>query len=177
VNKELKARLDKIDKIRSDLQKAEKTASKDIMDILKKMMVDNPLIAGVMWQQYTPSFNDGEPCVFTTNGPFIKFDEKISGAGDKTADNEDESDEDDISDAAEGYMDATYDLDEDFYDKRADIFNFKEIKALKVAVKDVCKVYSHLEGMDRNLQEMFGDSVQVFVTKDGVETEDYDCGM
>jgi len=26
-------------------------------------------------------------------------------------------------------------------------------------------------------REMFGDSVQVFVTKDGVETEDYDCGM
>ena len=173
MNKELKARLDKIDKIRSDLQKAEKTASKDIMEILKKMMVDNPLIAGVMWQQYTPSFNDGEPCTFSTHGPFIKFDEKISGAGDKTADDEDE----DGDDVAKGYMDASYDLDEDFYNKKADIFNFKEIKALKVAVKDVCKVYSHLEGMDRNLQEMFGDSVQVFVTKDGVEIEDYDCGM
>ena len=173
MDKELKARLNKIDKIRSDLQKAEKTASKDIMDILKKMMVDNPLIAGVMWQQYTPSFNDGEPCTFSTHGPFIRFDEKISGAGDKTVDDEDE-DEDGV---AKGYMDASYDLDEDFYDKKADIFNFKEIKALKATVKDVCKVYSHLEAMDSCLQDMFGDGVQVFVTKDGVETEEYDCGM
>lgn len=169
MNKELKARLDKIDKIRSDLQKAEKTASKDIMEILKKMMNDNPLIAGVMWQQYTPGFNDGEPCVFTTNGPFIKFDEKVSGAGDKNADYEDESND--------GYMDANYDIDNDFYDKKADIFNFKEIKALKAAVKDVCKVYNYLEAMDSCLQDMFGDGVQVFVTKDGVETEDYDCGF
>lgn len=174
MNKELKARLDKIDKIRSDLQKAEKTASKDIMDILKKMMIDNPLIVGVMWQQYTPGFNDGEPCVFTTNGPFIKFDEKVSGAGDKAADDEDENDD---SEMTQGYMDANYDIDDDFYDKKADIFNFKEIKALKATVKDVCKVYSHLEAMDSCLQDMFGDGVQVFVTKDGVETEDYDCGF
>ena len=174
MNKELKARLDKIDKIRSDLQKAEKTASKDIMDILKNMMVDNPLIAGIMWQQYIPSFNDGEPCEFSLNGPYIKFDEKVSGAGDKAADDEDE---DESGEMSNGYMDANYDIDDDFYDKKADIFNFKEIKALKAAVKDVCKVYSHLEAMDRNLQEMFGVNVQVFVTKDGVETEDYDCGM
>jgi hypothetical protein len=173
VDKELKARLDKIDKIRSDLQKAEKTASKDIMEILKKMMIDNPLIAGIMWQQYTPAFNDGEPCEFSLNGPYIKFDDKVSGAGDKAADDEDS--DDDSSEMSRGYIDH-YEIDDDFYDKKADIFNFKEIKALKAAVKDVCKVYSHLEAMDRHLQDMFGSGVQVFVTKDGVETEDYDCG-
>jgi hypothetical protein len=29
---------------------------------------------------------------------------------------------------------------------------------LKAAVKDVCKVYSHLEAMDRHLQDMFWSS-------------------
>ena len=169
MNKELKARLDKVDKIRSDLKKAEKTASKEIMDILKKMMTDNPLITGVMWQQYTPSFNDGEPCVFTINGPFIKFDDKVSRAGDKDT-------EDDESEMAKGYLDSSYEIDDDFFDNAADIFNFKEIKALKATVKDVHKVHEHLEAMDACLQEMFGNGVQVFVTKDGVETEDYDCG-
>lgn len=168
MNKELKARLDKMNKIRDDLKKAEKAASKDIMDVLKKMMADNPLIVGLKWQQYTPSFNDGEPCVFSISGPFIKFDEKISGAGDNDADEEQENG---------GFLDANYDIDDDFYKKKSDIFNFKEIKELKKTVKDVCAVYSHLEAMDTQLQEMFGDNIEVIVTKDGVETEDYDCGM
>jgi len=168
MDKELKARLDKMNKIREDLKVAEKSASKDIMDVLKKMMADNPLIAGVKWQQYTPSFNDGEPCEFSISGPFIKFDEKISGAGDSAADEEQENG---------GFLDANYDIDDDFFKQKSDIFNFKEIKALKKTVKDVCAVYSHLEAMDDCLESMFGSGVEVIVTKDGVETEDYDCGM
>ena len=46
-----------------------------------------------------------------------------------------------------------------------------EIKQLK---NDINEVYSKLCSMDREMQNMFGDGVQVTVTASGVETEDYD---
>lgn len=172
MDKALKARLDKLDKIRKDLQSEEKTTSKEIMEVLKKMMADNPLIVGVRWRQYTPSFNDGEPCEFTVDGPYIKFVDKVSGAGDKVSDQDNEDGE-----GGGGYLSTDYEIDKDFFEKRADIFNFKDMKTLKKTVKDVCAVYSSLMDMDRPLIDMFGVGTEITVTKDGVETEDYDCGQ
>jgi hypothetical protein len=34
---------------------------------LKELFSTNPEITGIMWTQYAPHFNDGEPCVFSVN--------------------------------------------------------------------------------------------------------------
>ena len=164
INDKLKQRLDQIDKIKADLQKAEKTATKEIMDLLKDLMAQNPLIEGVRWTQYTPHFNDGEECVFGINEPEFKFN---LGAPSKF------EDEDSYDGGDEGWYDDYY-IDDEFFEKRADILNHKEIAGVKKAVKDINEVYSKLCSMERQMQSMFGDGVQVTVTASGVETEDYD---
>lgn len=41
-------------------------------------VLELPGVAGVVWEQYTPYFNDGEPCVFTVWEPRIVFEAEIS---------------------------------------------------------------------------------------------------
>lgn len=36
-------------------------------------VIEDPLVAGVRWRQYTPYFNDGEPCVFGLHGVAVSF--------------------------------------------------------------------------------------------------------
>lgn len=38
---------------------------------LKELQTQHPFIESISWQQYTPYFNDGDPCVFRT---YIKYD-------------------------------------------------------------------------------------------------------
>jgi hypothetical protein len=163
INKDLKERLANIDKIREDLKKAEKSASKDIMNLLKELMVNNPLIAGIRWTQYTPHFNDGEPCEFSINDPEFKFN---LGAPIKLEDEEDVYNN-------EGWYD-DYNIDDDFFEKRSDIMNHKEIIACKKGLKDIQTVFEKLRGMEDTMESMFGDHMQITVTADGVETEEYD---
>jgi hypothetical protein len=86
ISSDLKERLKKIDKIKTELKKAEKNATKEIMGLLKDLMAQNPLIEGVRWTQYTPHFNDGEECIFGVNNPEFKFN---LGAPSKAEDEDD----------------------------------------------------------------------------------------
>lgn len=36
-----------------------------------------PEIRAVSWQQYTPSWNDGDPCTFSVHSPELRFSEEI----------------------------------------------------------------------------------------------------
>ena len=164
INTKLKQGLDNIDKIRAELQKAEKSATKDIMNLLKDLMKENPLIAGVRWTQYTPHFNDGDECVFGINEPEFKFN---LGAPSKSEDDEE------YDGGNEGWYDDYY-IDDEFFEKRTDILNHKDVASVKKAVKDIHTVYSKLCDMENQIKSMFGDGVQVTVTADGVETEEYD---
>jgi hypothetical protein len=161
ITKELKERLNKIDQIREDLKKAEKSASKDIMNLLKELMVNNPLIAGVRWSQYTPHFNDGEECVFSINDPEFKFN---LGAP--------ISEEDDVYNNQGWYND--YNIDDKFFEKRSDLLNYKQVAECKKGLKDIQTVFEKLKDMEYTIKSMFGDHMQITVTADGVETEEYD---
>lgn len=39
----------------------------------KKFFDDHPEILAIRWTQYTPTFNDGDPCVFSVSEPMFKF--------------------------------------------------------------------------------------------------------
>lgn len=164
IDKKLQSRLSKIDEIRNELKKAEQSASKDIMNILKELMQQNPLLAGIRWNQYTPSFNDGDVCEFGVNDLEYKFN---LGTPSKSEDDED------YDNGEDGWF-QDWDIDDDFFNKRVDILNHKQIPGLKKTIKDVNTVFEKLRSMESNLQQMFGDGVQITVTSEGVETEDYD---
>ena len=46
--------------------------------------------------------------------------------------------------------------------------------ALKKSVNNALDLFDHLYRMERELNKMFGDGYQITVTKDGIESEDYD---
>jgi hypothetical protein len=39
----------------------------------KRIFEEWPEIEGIRWTQYTPYFNDGDPCVFHVNGSYVKI--------------------------------------------------------------------------------------------------------
>lgn len=46
-----------------------------------KTFAENPMIKSVTWDQFTPYFNDGSPCVFSVNSIYddsLEFDEALS---------------------------------------------------------------------------------------------------
>jgi hypothetical protein len=43
---------------------------------------DNPKITAVRWRQYTPYFNDGDPCTFGVGEFTYKIDGKLDDGGD-----------------------------------------------------------------------------------------------
>jgi hypothetical protein len=152
-----------IEKLRKDLAAAEKSAAKSLMEDLKSFVKENPLVEGFKWQQYTPHFNDGEPCEFGVHGPYIKFDESLHKV-------------DPDNDYNSGYLNCgDYgDVDDEFFKKKEDILNTKEINELKKSCKNAVKLFNHLSEMESELRDTFGDGVEVTLTKDGVEVENYD---
>jgi len=48
----------------------------------KKLFEERSEVEAVRWTQYTPYFNDGEPCVFRVNEPMFKIGEDGGDYGD-----------------------------------------------------------------------------------------------
>lgn len=56
--------MSKIDEVK-ELQKLVQEKSKEVLgEVFKEFFAQNPEIQSLKWEQYTPHFNDGEPCVF-----------------------------------------------------------------------------------------------------------------
>lgn len=51
------------------------------MDALDALL-NTPNVESVKWTQYTPYFNDGEPCVFGVHGSRVRFADMPENAGD-----------------------------------------------------------------------------------------------
>jgi hypothetical protein len=51
----------------------QKEAAEMIKPMLSEFIKANPQVEQVYWTQYTPYFNDGDPCVFRVNEPYFVF--------------------------------------------------------------------------------------------------------
>lgn len=38
-----------------------------VKEEIERFFTDNPKLQGIVWQQYAPSFNDGDPCYFSVH--------------------------------------------------------------------------------------------------------------
>jgi hypothetical protein len=180
-NKELNAKVKDVEKRQKELASAEKLLATDIVDELKKLVNSSPHIEAIRWQQYTPGFNDGDPCTFSISELEVKFDENVIaeyGNQEKTTlkkvSDEDEEDEDGPEDDRAGFI-SDYEV-EDFLKKKMDVLNHKELGVLEKQYETLCKLHNSLTSMESELERRFGDGMQITVTKKGIETEDYDCG-
>lgn len=128
--------------------------SKKLFAGYSKQLFDRyPFVTAVGWTQYTPYFNDGDPCTFRSNASYPAF----RSIGDVR--NED-----------------LYEYD-DFPHESSEFWNSKG----KYGDKDPSYIEAEeeftrfLSQFDNDIYEqMFGDHVQCTLTAEGVEVEEYD---
>lgn len=111
---------------------------------LKGIFEANPKLYGITWLQYTPYFNDGDECVF---GVYEIFPITLS----KFEENE--------------CVNSPYNYYSYEYDGKFDI---DEVQDSFGQIEKIMK-----EIPDDFYQELFGDHVQVIITKDNIEVREY----
>jgi hypothetical protein len=105
---------------------------------------ENPNLGKFGWKQYTPYYNDGDECVFSAYSDYPI----IKLISDTHAD--------------DGYRD---DFDEEQW------FTEEETTPEAIAWKNVKKFLEQFS--DEDFKLLFGDHVEVVVTRDGVEVNEY----
>lgn len=154
------------------------------IDALIKLL-ENEHVDAVRWQQYTPHFMDGDPCVFSANDPSVKSPLFPDENGGELEDGWVESyymyDYEVVGTRKEirrrydwgrgKYKEEEYERPVLNYDKR--IFKSPEAENLYEALKEFASVLcgGHHDNL---LVEKFGDHANVIATKDSVTVEHYD---
>lgn len=90
--------------VSGDIQRGDKRVDQRPLEELAPPMqavLDDPTIVAFGWSQYTPYFNDGDPCVFSVHGVWIQTTE------DRQEDSEDYAEED-VDYWRRNYLDAAY---------------------------------------------------------------------
>lgn len=118
-----------------------------LQEALQDVFKQHPGLFAVRWTQYTPYFNDGDPCNFTVNSPCIRF-------GDAPVDS------DEYEDGFDSY--STY--------RAANGTKYPD--GFKEAAAAINEVFRALP--DELMLIVFGDHVQVTVTHEGFDIEECD---
>lgn len=58
------------------------SARKELRRLLDEAFAAYPKLQAVRWTQYTPYFNDGDPCTFNVHDSYVKFDDTPEDGGD-----------------------------------------------------------------------------------------------
>lgn len=145
-----------LDKTRELQEEIKSVGQSSIKEVFVSLFEQFPQIQSIRWTQYTPHFNDGEPCTFNVNDPEVSFE-----AGTLLAKKHERRGE---------YPDADETADEDEY---YDTWGFS------VQQKDVSEavggLYTVMQEIEQVMQAIFGDGSQITVTRNGeIEVEDYD---
>lgn len=125
-------------------------------------LFDSGKLKTIAWQQYTPYFNDGDPCCFTVSGPLL-FDAVAKF-------NEDDE-EYDGGDSLYFLLREGVFLNEFVRQEKDKLYE----KYGTDVVDTVLKLWRCLSVGDL-LQQLFGEGSRVTVTAESINVEDYDCG-
>lgn len=138
----------KINDMKTKMQEIIKAEGETRMKEMFKELFDKfPAIVQVSWRQYTPYFNDGEPCEFGVHDPQFTMQ----------------------GEEADRYENCIWSLDSRVKDGKLKApENWEEYKAAMQAVaKAVC-------GMDETMLATFGDHAEITVTPDKIVCESCD---
>lgn len=125
-----------------------------------------PDLIAVGWSQYTPYWNDGDPCEFSVHESQIQW---------KGVTDQDDFEDEDYGD--EWLHDLNgYEYQQKMHNKypKEKYYIMKDENEVQMhkAVDDVNAILREID--ESTMEEMFGDHVFVTVTKEGVTTEGYD---
>jgi hypothetical protein len=135
----------------------------ELKKVFKEFFEKAPEIKVVRWVQYTPYFNDGDPCEFRVCDPSFSNVEDVSRLG---------SYEGDIEDPEEGEF-----FIEGMYGSYSDMKKYHPEVKLSKETHKACADLSNImcsSSMEPILLAMFEDHAQVTVTKDGFDVDSYD---
>lgn len=153
---EIKEKQLEIDKLKKELnEKQAETFSHGV----KKLFEKSEKLTSFSWNQYTPYFNDGDTCYFSVNTDYLV----INGEH-----------EDDANWINEKKVISwgTYNREKKAYEGRIEQDNPDYDKELAEAVDAVKRFLSIFD--NDFYQSQFGDHVEVTVTKNGIQTDDYE---
>jgi hypothetical protein len=171
------------DIVGTERRKAQRTLAE--FEPIVRAVLDDPTIASFGWHQYTPYFNDGEPCVFHTYGFWVRtVDDVAAAAGRGSGDNDA---------PAGGDVDEDHDDDEGD-DERFELWHHPTLGKVTGHWVDDDYVVDSYTGPDRErhdrcraletaieggafldvLLNAFGDHAQVTIRRDGISVEFYE---
>lgn len=148
-------------------QKLNEDFKESIKTIFESFFAANPEVYAFAWTQYTPYFNDGEPCEFGVNEIYAYKDTDAVREAINDNDtalyygevNESEDDEDVVN-----TRDRTYDS------------HAKKMVPVKLVQyeQNTADLIRALNDFNDEFEYAFGDHVGVIVTRDGIDVQDYD---
>ena len=130
---------------------------------LLQALVDDTSITSFGWTQYTPYFNDGDPCVFNAHTPWVRTEWDADGVDEYAVE---------VSDSHPSLGNERWNGDarrwETFVNEHYDKARYDRCKAMAAA----------LEGgeFDDVLIDRFGDHAEVTVTRGGITVAFYEHG-
>lgn len=140
--------LDEYNKAREEFSKKGKEI---IRSSFKAFFEANPKIKAITWTQYTPFFNDGDPCEFSVYDMWVLSEESYEAWMDEGGSYAEEFD------VASRYVD----------DRWKSVLTDDEKKTIRTFVDSIHKL------PDEVFEDMFGDHVYVVATADGFEVEEH----
>lgn len=168
----------KSDELQAAKEKFRAEMQETFKDINREFFEEFPMVQAITWNQFTPHFNDGDPCVFSMGDIHFVTDG---------------FDADELMDpyAYEDLSVYTGNLDEAIaryvgYAERAGNDDYRKEYEDRIAILtkqkeqypnlgEAAGVFEKILYQNEDvLEHMFGDGVSVYLTKDRIITEDYD---
>lgn len=150
-----------------ELQRLTKEHNKNFRELfasgIRHLLVDVPTVKYVSWTQYTPYFNDGEPCVFGRGDPHVVLNSTYDAEGE---------------DAESSHW-----WDEEYGYSFYSIYDYKKeprnpVNCSDDEAKDIRKVLDSIRPLfevdNAAFKTAFGDHVRVKITHEGLWVEEID---
>lgn len=137
------------------------------LEPLIRALLDDETIVEFGWRQYTPYFNDGDPCVFSTYGVWVR-----TVTDDKDPDDEDISDSLSVEYGHPSLGEIQWGYSSGSYESRVRFV--KGYEGPDQARLERCLAFNDaIEGgsFDDVLLEAFGDHAEIRVKRDGITVE------
>jgi hypothetical protein len=147
-----------LEEYQKQLEIFQKQATEMFKEVFTNFWSSNPNVNVVVWQQYAPHFNDGDPCIFSVRD--ITFSNAIE-----------ENDIDDLNwGEYHGGTENIWAID----DYSSSYSNIDE--SIEVDLESI-KILSKLlnsEVMENPIKALFGEDCRVIATREGFTSEEYD---
>lgn len=125
--------------------------AKDIFDAF-------PCVRAIQWTQYTPYFNDGEPCYFSVNEARLALNEDF------------------MESLQASEKQCLYECHDDFTEfsyRLTDHPNTPTAQVLRKIKEALEEFQGVLNNLSEAMEEAFGDHQQITISRNGVEAEEY----